>query len=55
MVIMKNKNINDNLPDLEFNFPLEGMVIKAKTLEEAREQLARRKSQRPEPINEEGE
>lgn len=52
---MKNKNTNDNLPDLEFNFPLEGVVIKAKTLEEAQNELARRKSQRPESINDEGE
>ncbi len=54
-MIMKNKNTNDNLPDLEFNFPLEGMVIKAKTLEEAQNELARRKSHGSEPINEEGE
>jgi len=52
---MKNKNTNDNLPDLEFNFPLEGVVIKAKTLEEAQSELVRRKSQRSESINDEGE
>ena len=52
---MKFKNTNDNLPDVEFSFPLEGVVIKAKTLEEAEAELAKRKDQKSAASNEEGE
>lgn len=45
---MKAKNSQDSLPDIEFSFPLEGISIKAKTLEEARRLLAERKNQNQE-------
>lgn len=48
---MKVKHVDENLTDIEFSFPLEGIVIKAKTLEDAQAELARRKN----PKFEEGE